>query len=270
MGDSTRPSSESIPPRDGYRRVLAQQEKAELERLSALEAIADPHTIALLERIEVGADWRCTELGAGAGSIARWLARRCPAGRLVATDLDTRFLVDLGANAEVRQHDMRTDDFPAGSFDLVHVRSVLEHLPERDEVLPRLAEWVAPGGWLVIEDAVSTSAASPDAQYRRVMGVVEDTLSRTVGTDLQWARTLPQALSALGFTDLMLAPATLVIGAGGPVDRFWRATLTQLAELRTRTGHHDAADLMALAARLDDPSFVELSYTIIAIAGRRA
>ncbi|MFI1913828.1 class I SAM-dependent methyltransferase [Nocardia sp. NPDC020380] len=268
MDNSIEPNAKSIP-LDGYRQVLAQQEKAELERLSALEAIADPHTIALLERIGIETDWQCAELGAGAGSIARWLAQRCPAGRLVATDLDTRFLIDLGPNAEVRQHDMRTDDFPARSFDLVHVRSVLEHLPDRDTVLPRLAEWVAPGGWLVIEDAISTSATSPDAQYRRVMGIVEDTLSRTVGTDLHWARTLPKSLSTLGFTDLTLAPTTLVVGAGGPVDRFWRATLTQLATLRTNTGHTDAADLMSLAARFDDPTFVELSYTIIAVAARR-
>jgi hypothetical protein len=38
------------------------------------------------------------------------------------------------------------------SFDLVHVRAVLMHIPDRMAVLRRLA----PGGWLVAEDSRSS------------------------------------------------------------------------------------------------------------------
>lgn len=48
---------------------------AELLRLHALEGVFDEHTCRLLdERIGVQTGWRYLELGAGAGSIARWLA----------------------------------------------------------------------------------------------------------------------------------------------------------------------------------------------------
>ena len=34
----------------------------------------------------------------------------------------------------------------------MHARLVLEHLPERDRVLAKLAGAVRPGGWLLVED----------------------------------------------------------------------------------------------------------------------
>ena len=40
--------------------------------------------------------WRCLEIGAGRGSMATWLAERVgPAGQVVATDIDTRYLERL-------------------------------------------------------------------------------------------------------------------------------------------------------------------------------
>ena len=65
----------------------------ERQRLVLLEEAHDPVTIRQLEAVEVGKGWRCAEVGAGAGSIARWLAERVGAtGRVIALDLDTRFL----------------------------------------------------------------------------------------------------------------------------------------------------------------------------------
>jgi len=101
------------------------------ERL--LEETRDPGTIHLLESLGVASGWRCLEVGGGGGSIASWLCQRVgPEGRVVATDLDTRFLNALDfPNLEVRQQNIVSDAVEAASFDLVHARSVLMHLPER-------------------------------------------------------------------------------------------------------------------------------------------
>lgn len=65
---------------------------AELARLKLLEEVSDPQTIRCLEAVGVGAGWRCLEVGAGAGSVTRWLAARVGAsGNVVAADLDPRF-----------------------------------------------------------------------------------------------------------------------------------------------------------------------------------
>ena len=59
------------------------------ERLQALEAVLDPGTVQQLGDRGVGLEWACLEVGAGAGSIARWLAEQVgPHGRVLATDLN--------------------------------------------------------------------------------------------------------------------------------------------------------------------------------------
>src|SRR3954469_8319828 len=80
-------------------------------RLRALEELYDEATLARLTALGVGAGWRCLEIGCGAGSVARWLAERVGAqGRVVATDLDPRFMVgEIPARLEVRRHDIVAD-----------------------------------------------------------------------------------------------------------------------------------------------------------------
>jgi cyclopropane fatty-acyl-phospholipid synthase-like methyltransferase len=68
-------------PDDEY--VFADRELLhESQRLHFLEAGLDPVTVACFETIGVAPGWRCLEVGAGAGSMARWLAQRVgPSGR---------------------------------------------------------------------------------------------------------------------------------------------------------------------------------------------
>src|SRR4051812_39547860 len=117
----------------------------ERARLAGIEALWDPGTQALLERIGVGPQSRCLEVGGGGGTLVAWLAAR--AGHVLATDIDPRFLEPLaGPTVEVRRHDCTTDPLPQDAFDLIHTRLVLEHLPSRDDVLDRLRAAVRPGG----------------------------------------------------------------------------------------------------------------------------
>ena len=125
-----------------------------LARLRSLEQWLDPATIRHLRARGVGAGWRCLEVGAGAGSIARWLCGQvCPGGEVVATDIDTRFLESRSeANLRVLRHDITADNLPPAAFDLVHCRLVLAHLPDRHAVLSKLAAALKPGGQLVAEE----------------------------------------------------------------------------------------------------------------------
>src|SRR4051812_45635908 len=104
----------------------------ERRRLDAVEAGWDPITISNLQTIGVPSGWHCLEAGAGGGSIAAWLCDQVgPDGLVVATDLDPRFLTVIDApNLDVRRHDIVRDPIEASSYDLVHARLLLEHLPE--------------------------------------------------------------------------------------------------------------------------------------------
>src|SRR5207247_818763 len=89
--------------------IFEHQWRQERERLASMEALIDPFTIDCLEPIGVSEGWRCLEVGAGGGSIAEWLCRRVgSAGKVVATDLETKFVAAIEAfNLEVRRHDIR-------------------------------------------------------------------------------------------------------------------------------------------------------------------
>jgi ubiquinone/menaquinone biosynthesis C-methylase UbiE len=51
-----------------------------LARLRSLEDWLDPGTIRHLRARGAGAGWRCLEVGAGAGSVARWLSAAVGSG----------------------------------------------------------------------------------------------------------------------------------------------------------------------------------------------
>src|SRR2546429_2803316 len=105
-------------------------------RFGALSAMFDTGTIRHLEERGVARGWQCWEVGGGGGSIATWLARRVGlAGRVLATDIDPRFLETLKVpNLEVRRHDIVSDPLPEETFDLIHARLVLVHLPQWQKV----------------------------------------------------------------------------------------------------------------------------------------
>ena len=86
---------------DDQRYVLADaDEQTERERLGHLEAWLDPVTVRHLEVTGVGEGWRSLEVGAGGGSIARWLGERVGAsGSVLATDIDIRYLAGLPATS---------------------------------------------------------------------------------------------------------------------------------------------------------------------------
>ena len=62
----------------------------------------------------MGPGWRCAELGAGAGSMARWMADRVgESGSVTAIDRDTSLLKELGTrrNVTVVEDDLMTMPF---------------------------------------------------------------------------------------------------------------------------------------------------------------
>ena len=183
---------------------------SERERLALLESFRDPHTFELLGRFDVREGWRCLEVGAGAGSVVRWLAKRAGStGRVVAVDIDTRFVEALElANVEIRRHDILADALEAAQYDLVHCRSLLLHLPEPRRALDNMRVALRPGGWLVVEDLDYTPFGSAMREHS-----LADTFDRTVRAsfellrhagvmDLHFGRRLPGLLGDLDLTDV--------------------------------------------------------------------
>ena len=181
----------------------------ELARLKLLEAVCDPWTFRHLDGIGIRQGWRCLEVGAGAGSVVRWLSDRLGvAGRVVAADLDPRFLGDLRApNVEVRRCDITQDDIEPASYDLVHCRALLAHMNDPADVLRRMVAALRPGGWLVAEEAdyctvESLDPAHPLAEaFHSCFRARIEFLSATNVMDLRYGRVLPLHMESLGLIE---------------------------------------------------------------------
>lgn len=249
--------------------VMSHDIPTELDRLHRLERLLDPTTRRVLSARELPPDARCLVLGAGAGSVARWLAGRFPDGQVTAVDIDTRYLEE-GPNLRVLEADLRTVDIPPGSADLVHARAVLMHLPDREDVLARAAGWLAPGGWLVDEDiSVFPGESSPYPAWRKTWSAIVE-LVNGQGADLGWPRRrLPGALADAKLTDLGLSVDVYTVGDGGACEQFWRAFLAQLAPALQERGLLSRDDIDAVLALFDDPAFIEPAEALISAWGRR-
>lgn len=202
-------------------------------RFTALPRLYDPATIRHLEALGVGLGWSCLEVGAGGGSIVRWLATRVgPGGRVLATDIDTRFLNARDQPpVEVLRHAITSDPLPEASFDLVHTRLVLAHLPERETALARMIGALKPGGWLLVEE-FDTFSMLPDSEINPVeqslpLSMAMYRIMTAHGVDLRLGRLLPGRLKALGLADIDAEGRVLLWQGGSPGSMLLRANFEQ-------------------------------------------
>jgi SAM-dependent methyltransferase len=269
--------------------------EGEGERLTALAAGFDPITRRHLAPLGLGPGWRCLEVGAGTGSIARWLSEVVgPKGSVLATDLSVDLMEAQGLpadNLELRRHDIVKDPLPEGEFDLVHCRLVLEHLPGRLDALAKMARALAPGGWLVVEDfcfrgqhATDRRGAVAISSLLRLVSV----LMKQSGHDGRWAARLPVHLRHAGLAEIGAeGTQPVLIGASPSVDwarpslaRFRSLVLEDgaaVAPSRAQKVLAVAPPLRRLVARqldglerlLDDPDFCYVAPTFVTAWGRR-
>ncbi|HEY7289082.1 MAG TPA: methyltransferase domain-containing protein [Vicinamibacterales bacterium] len=244
-------------------------------RFAALSELFDSATRRYLLDRGLSAGWRCLEVGVGSGSIARWMSDRVgAAGRVLATDIDARFLDGLARdNLETRRHDVAREPLPARRFDLVHIRMVLIHLRERDDVLRRLANAVAPGGWLVCEefDALSMPA-DPDGSPGEITPETQAAMTRVGadrGLDRRFGRLLFGRLRAFGFADVGAEGRLSMATAGSPMATLLEASYRLRRAEMIAGGYVTPETFDRDLALLNDDAFMMPSPIMWTAWGRR-
>lgn len=254
--------------------VLSQTTDApERERLALFERTLDPLSQRLLALLDIQPGWRCLEVGAGHGSVARWLAERVgPQGRVVATDLNPRFLTALQVpNVEVRQHDIRTDPLEREAYDLAHCRCVLAHLPDPQRVVGRMVEAVRIGGWLLIEEPDFSSlraveAAHPLAEvFNRQISEICERVVQGSTANLYFGRQVRGLLEEAGLTEIENEGVNRIVRGGEADARLEGMTLQAFME----RGFLSQAEYAEVHAPLLDPSFSFIQVTMFAAWGKR-
>lgn len=134
----------------------------EQQRLSVLNRLLNE---ASLRQMRVQAGERILDVGSGLGQLTRALARAAgPAGHVVGIERDPEqmdeALRQAGAAGEDGLVDFRVgdavklplDDDQWGTFDIVHARFLLEHVPDPPAVVGAMVRAARPGGRIVLED----------------------------------------------------------------------------------------------------------------------
>lgn len=259
-------------------RLFRPDDDTEAERLDALAATFDAGSRARLAALGIQPGWQCLEIGAGAGTMARWLADQVGAQGVVATiDRDTRFARRhahprlVVYEADIEEVDLGDIAPRPGGFDLIHSRMTLMHVRERERLLARIAAWLRPGGVLVVSDSTNMGGeSSAHEAYRTTMIALGSLLTRAYGADRHHGRRYPGLLRDSGLIDVTLAVELPIMTADSPLTRFWELTFRQSAARLVECGLVEPDTIERALTYLRDPELHELSFTLCTAIGRRA
>lgn len=242
----------------------------------SIATVHDPATRLLLDEIGIGAGSRCLDVGAGEGSMARWMADRTgPAGRVVATDADVTYLKP-SAGVEVYRHDINDGMPVASSFDLIHVRNVLMRLPKREQIFGTLLDALAPGGWIVIGDLrgrpqkVLSGPSDADAELAvSIMRTVTDDIACAAGVSWTWADEVEQHMTAAGLSDIRGFEYSRMLSGGNAACGLCTSYVRQVEPTLLDFGY-SRADLDRFYELLRDPQFRAWPFfQMVFTAGRK-
>jgi SAM-dependent methyltransferase len=177
--------------------------------LGALGEMFDEFTARRLTAAGIKEGARCLEVGAGAGTVATWMAEQVGStGEVIATDLKPQH-ISPHPRLTVLEHNVITEPLPSGQFDIIHARAVLQHLPQRHEVLAKLIAALKPGGAVVIEEMEprwgSSVLATPDPRIYDIFVRYEAAITKVLsgnGMDPTWARGVHAAMREQGLVDV--------------------------------------------------------------------
>jgi SAM-dependent methyltransferase len=225
---------------------------------------------------------RCLEIGAGAGSMSRWLARQLPAGGVVlACDLKPELLAEQ-PNLVPVGHDLTSDvplvDVFDRGYDLILARMTLQHLPDRRRLVRELAGLLAAGGTLLVEDwaalrapadEVVICAPSPEAAqlFRTCQAAIGEAFD-SAGADRGWALRVHRHLRAAGLVNVRTEYGSAYWTGGDPG---LRLVATSAAQLRPRllAAGVAACDLDRLAELVRDPELVVRGHPLYSSSGEK-
>lgn len=260
----------------GY--VFDNADAAAQEQHRCLAAFLDPISRARLADAGVGPGWHCLEVGAGGGSVARWLAARvAPGGCVLATDAapsPAAFRGPAVPGLRFAAHDVTRDPLPENAFDLVTARLVLRYLPERDRVLRRLLRSLRPGGLIQIDEfdhGYGPILLAPDERARQLYHrflEAKERMFAAAGAAGHWGRDAAEAMRDAGFRAIDPVPYLQPWSAGSPGVRLLLHTIRQLADRLVESGM-TSAELDEVSSLLQHPGFRASSCVVYSIQGRR-
>jgi ubiquinone/menaquinone biosynthesis C-methylase UbiE len=252
----------------------------EIQRLQLQGDAVAFDAAVMLDRIGVGAGWRCLDLGCGPRGITDLLSARVgPSGGVVGLDGDAVFLDHArahvgGPNVEFVQGNVYRTGLPSDSFDLVHVRFVAGTAGGVDTLLHEAIRLTRAGGIVAFQepDIATLNCYPPHPAWDRLKDVLEQAFV-SVGADVRLAQRLYQLVRHAGLQDVQYRPFLVGVRSGDPLTDFMPSTVeavrgTLLGKQVITADELDSA-LAACRAHLADSDTVFTYVTVAQVWGTR-
>jgi ubiquinone/menaquinone biosynthesis C-methylase UbiE len=277
MTESIRPATTGTTGQDANAVYALGSSSAESARLlrQAEELAAD--SAALLDRVGLRPGQAAIDLGCGPRGILDLLAGRvAPAGRVVGLDADPAHAAMAAGFAAARglsgvetiTADARATGLPAGTFDLVHPRTLLVNLPDPASVAAEMMRLARPGGWVASMEPDTEHALCypPHPAFDRLCEIFTVVFRRN-GADPWIGRRVPELFRQAGLEDVgvearVQAQRTIRID-------LVRSMLPQVVQMGPATAAElDELDAAA-RAHLDNPHTVVMPGLLFLTWGRK-
>jgi len=252
------------------------QHDLERNRLIALQDVHDSTTRQLLQRIGLGSGMTCGEIGAGEGSIARYMATVvAPSGRVAALDINTRFL-DAPAlpQLEIRRGDIIADPLESNTYDVIHGRFVLLHVKDMRAALANLWQALKPGAVVFLEEPdfrTALPAAGDAEQSASIARVNVAVLSMyySLGIDPALGARLPSLLLGLGCEEVEVTTDFPLAPGGSAIASMMGMSIRHLRGRLVETGVASDADIDAYLAATEDAQIWATYYATVSAWGKK-
>ncbi len=283
MAEPVRPTRGTAPSQDPnavYALGSSPGESARLQR-QADELAAD--SAYLLDRVGLRPGQAAIDLGCGPRGILDLLAEQVsPAGRVVGLDADpahTAMAAEFAAGrglsgVEIMTADARNTGLAAGSFDLVHARTLLVNLPDPAGVAAEMMRLARPGGWVASmePDTEHVRCYPPHPAFDRLCDIFTAVFCRN-GADPWIGRRVAHLFRQAGLDEVQ-AEARVQMYPPGNSRRTIRLDLVRSMRPQVlEMGLASAAELdeldAAARAHRDDPHTVVISGPLFLTWGRK-
>jgi ubiquinone/menaquinone biosynthesis C-methylase UbiE len=259
------------------------RDPGESARLQRQSEELRPYSAALLDKTGIAPGQAAIDLGCGPAGIIDLLCERVsPGGRVVGVDADPAHVAMATQFAAARQlpgveiieADARHTGLPAGSFDLVHARTLLVTVPRPEEVVAEMVRLARPGGWVASlePDAEHTLCYPAHPAWTRLHEIFHPAFARN-GADLLIGRRLTELYGAAGLESIGVEARAGVYRAGDSR----RSVLPDLVRsvrpviLELGLAHERELDELDRAVRrhLDDPRTLVMPHMSFLAWGRK-
>jgi len=245
--------------------------RGEADRLRLMSDLLDPSSEFHLLQTGVGTGWRCLEVGAGNGSLSKWLSRRVgPTGHVIASDIRTDLMEGIaGGNLEVRKFDVVHDEPPDAPYDLIVIRALLHHLPERRSVVSKAACWLGPSGHLFIHepDFYPTWTVEPQSQKHFWERFIQWAAACEI--DYYVGRKIPAWLQAEGLVNINSEGHAILYNGGSKFAQWWEYGIREVANNLLTGGGISQATLDEFFKFYRDPAYWTTTISFTATTAQR-